>query len=160
MTEGEKRIYDWISHRMDSDPRWRGCHTLKIEYVQNWPCCPLCKQDIRTNADLAYSMFCVAKLYLDNREITHDELREILLQHPETAMNSRNQFRNPESYGLDPFREWGRRELGRDIVIADLDVAIRRYGPRFGLDSDGDLMLIEKKEIWPRERGDICRDNL
>jgi len=160
MIEGERRIYYWISDGLKSNPRWRGCHTLKVEYAQGWPRCSLCKQDIRTDAELAYSMFCEAKLYWDNREITHDELREILLQHPEPAMNSRNRFRNPESYGLDPFREWGRRELGRGIVLADLDIAIRRYGPRFGLDSDGDLMLIEKKEVWPCEREEICCDNL
>jgi len=150
MTEGEKRIYGSIDHGMKANgSRWRGCHNLKIEYAQSWPRCSLCGQDIRIDADLAYSMFCEANLYWDNKEITHDELRQALLGVPGSARDSRNQFRNPESYGLDPFREWGRRELGRSIVLADLDIAIRRYGPRFGLDADGDLMIIEKKEVWP-----------
>jgi len=159
-TGGEKRVNGWIDHRLAPDPRWRGCHILRIEYAKKWPRCPQCNQDIRTDADLAYSMFCEAKLYWDNREITHDELRQILLQNQDLPIDSKNQFRSPESYGLDPFREWGRRELGRDIVLVDLDIAIRRYGPRFGLDSDGDLMLVEKKETWPCEREEMCYDNL
>jgi len=150
MIEGEKRIYGSVDQGMKSSgSRWRGCCTLRSEYASNWPHCSLCGQDIRTNADLAYQMFCNAKLYLDDKELTHDEFRQILLGVPEPARDSKNQFRNPESYGLDPFREWGRRELGRSIVLADLDIAIRRYGPRFGLDADGDLMIIEKKEVWP-----------
>jgi hypothetical protein len=46
-------------------------------------------------------------------------------------------------------REWMRRELpgSKDgMVIADLDLAVRRYGERYGLDAEGDLLLLEKKE--------------
>lgn len=54
-----------------------------------------------------------------------------------------------QGFGIDPMREWMRRELpsARDgMVISDLDVAIRRYGQRYGLDAEGDLRLLEKKE--------------
>lgn len=54
-----------------------------------------------------------------------------------------------QGHGIDPLREWMRRELPNasdGIVIIDADCAVRRYGPNYGLDSDGDLMLIEKKE--------------
>lgn len=58
-----------------------------------------------------------------------------------------------QGHGIDPFREWGRRELpgpkdGKrsGLVWVDLDGAIRRYGPAFGLDDSGDLLLYEKKE--------------
>jgi hypothetical protein len=63
--------------------------------------------------------------------------------------NGQPEFRGAERYGLDPFREWGRRILppSRDgYVNIDGDSLSRRYGPRFGLDSNGDLMAIEKKE--------------
>jgi hypothetical protein len=56
-------------------------------------------------------------------------------------------------------REWMRRELpgSRDgMVLVDLDLAVRRYGDRYGLDAEGDLLLLEKKEyvgqLTPGER--------
>ena len=58
-----------------------------------------------------------------------------------------------QSYGIDPFREWGRRVLPHSLdgnVIVDLDVAVRHYGPNYQLDRLGDLMLIEKKEFEGR----------
>ena len=151
MTEGERRIYTWISKSMSARGlSWRGCHVLQVVYITKWPICGTCKQAIRTDSDLAYRMFCEAKLFWDGKAINHDELRQILLQTNELAVNSNGGFRYPGTYGLDPFREWGRRELGLCIVIADLDYAVRRYGERFGLDAEGDLMLIEKKERWPQ----------
>lgn len=54
-----------------------------------------------------------------------------------------------QGYGIDPMREWIRRELPgsrKGMVVIDLDMAVRRYGPNYGLDSTGDLMLVEKKE--------------
>lgn len=54
-----------------------------------------------------------------------------------------------QGYGRDPMREWMRREFpgGKDgLVLVDLDLAVRRYGPKYDLDAEGDLMLIEKKE--------------
>lgn len=55
-----------------------------------------------------------------------------------------------QGYGIDPFREWVRRELpgsSNGFVISDIDYGVRLYGDNFGLDEDGDLMLIEKKEF-------------
>ena len=43
------------------------------------------------------------------------------------------------------------------MVLVDLDLAVRRYGPDFGLDADGDLMLIEKKEQGAKVRGGTKR---
>lgn len=54
-----------------------------------------------------------------------------------------------QGYGNDPMREWMRRELpgGKDgLVLIDLDLAVRRYGENYGLDAEGDLLLVEKKE--------------
>ena len=60
-----------------------------------------------------------------------------------------SELRWRQGHGIDSFREWGRRCLprpGAGMVITDLDIGIRRYGNNFGLDQEGDLMLIEKKE--------------
>ena len=57
-------------------------------------------------------------------------------------------------------REWMRRELpsSRDgLVLVDLDLAIRRYGQRYGLDADGDLLLLEKKEYVGQVTGGEMR---
>ena len=146
MTEGERRIYESLSPS-------RGSHTLTIIYTQNWPRCTLCRQAVRTDADIAYKMFCDASLLWDGKALTHNELRTILMD-GETFMErgSGGSFRRPGEYGLDPVREWARRELGKTgVVLADIDIAVRRYGPRFGLNSNGDAMLIEKKERWPNE---------
>lgn len=54
-----------------------------------------------------------------------------------------------QGHGIDPVREWMRRVLpgpAQGVVIIDLDYAFRRYGERLGLDREGDLLLIEKKE--------------
>jgi hypothetical protein len=54
-----------------------------------------------------------------------------------------------QGHGIDPMREWMRRELpgSKDgMVLVDLDLAVRRYGNRYGLDAEGDLLLLEKKE--------------
>ena len=54
-----------------------------------------------------------------------------------------------QGYGIDPMREWMRRELpsSRDgLVLVDLDLAVRRYGNNYALDAVGDLLLLEKKE--------------
>lgn len=149
MTEGERRIYRWIerNHKSDGDP-FRGAHTLKVYYQDTWPVCECCGQAVRVDVDTAYQMFCRATLKWDGKDVSHDELRDILLGLPSSIEDSQNTFRSASSYGLDPFREWGRRELGRNVVLADIDVALRRYGERFGLSADGDLMLIEKKERW------------
>ena len=147
MTEGERRIYNWISDRM-KDNNYRGAHTLVVHYKREWPICDCCGQSIRVDSDLGYAMFCEASLRWDGREISHNELREILLGIECEAIDCNSSFRRPGEYGLDAFREWGRRELGRNIVLIDLDISVRRYGTRFGLSEDGDLMLIEKKELW------------
>lgn len=58
-----------------------------------------------------------------------------------------------QGHGIDPLREWMRRDLpasSKGLVIIDMDVALRRYGRRYGLDALGDLMLIEKKEYIGR----------
>ena len=150
MTEGERRIYTFISDGLEaSEKKWRGSHTLRIYYKDSWPICQHCKQDVRTDSDMAYNMFLNASLEWDGELINHDDLRVIMLEQNEKAIDSQGKFRSPGSYGLDPFREWGRRELGKSIVLIDLDIAVRRYGSRFGIDSEGDLMLVEKKEHWP-----------
>lgn len=150
MTTGEKYIYDYVSDGMvKSSKEWRGSHTLRVYYRDQWPTCHCCNQAVRIDADTAYEMFMNAKIEWNGTEISHEQLRGILLGQKEGAVNSGGRFRNAGSYGIDPFREWGRRELGREIVLADLDIAVRRYGRRFGLDESGDLMLIEKKEVWP-----------
>ena len=54
-----------------------------------------------------------------------------------------------QGHGIDPAREWMRRNLPgskEGMVLVDLDLAIRRYGKHYGLDGEGDLMLVEKKE--------------
>lgn len=54
-----------------------------------------------------------------------------------------------QGHDVIPFRAWGRKEFpnSRDgMVIVDIDVAIRRYGQRYSLDDEGDLMIIETKE--------------
>jgi hypothetical protein len=118
--------------------------------MSSWPRCECCKQSIRSDPDLAYNMFLCAKLYWDNKEISHDTLRDIFLGLSESkAVNSNGSLKYPGEYGVDPVREWMRRELGGSIVIIDADYAVRRYGKRFNLSADGDLMLIEKKERWP-----------
>jgi hypothetical protein len=51
--------------------------------------------------------------------------------------------------GIDPMREWMRRDLPKPsegLVLTDIDLAVRRYGKRFGTDAEGDLMLVEMKE--------------
>ena len=61
-----------------------------------------------------------------------------------------SELRFRQGHGIDPFREWARRELPQPeegLVISDLDYAFRRYGEMFFLDGLGDLMLIEKKEM-------------
>lgn len=61
-----------------------------------------------------------------------------------------------QGWGIDPFREWGRRDLpgpAEGIVIIDLDNAIRRYGEAHGYPKQGDLILIEKKEMNGRMTG-------
>ena len=161
MTEGERRIYHWIDDRVyrDNDSKqgyerdpstWRGSHTMVVEYKRPWPICECCGQHVRVDADTAYMMFCESSIKWNGENITHNELRFKLLGIDDGVTDSKGSFRNPASYGIDPFREWGRRELGKNIVLIDLDIAVRRYGDRFGLDSNGDLMLIEKKERWPR----------
>jgi hypothetical protein len=53
-------------------------------------------------------------------------------------------------------REWMRRILPgprEGIVISDLDIGIRRYGPNYDLDGEGDLMLMEKKEFMGQITG-------
>jgi len=55
-----------------------------------------------------------------------------------------------QSSSVDPFRAWVRKILpsGKDgFVITDLDIAVRRFGKNYGLDGEGDLLLIEKKEF-------------
>lgn len=52
---------------------------------------------------------------------------------------------------IDPINEVIRREFSgvegnSGFVVSDIDHLIRRYGPKFDLSQDGDLMLIEKKE--------------
>jgi len=149
MTEGERRIYTYISESMEKlGTKYRGAHTLRIHYDCVWPVCDCCKQAVRINSDEAYNMFLRATLIWNGKEVTHEELRYILLGISDDVIDSHGVFRNPESYGIDPFREWGRRVLGKSIVLADLDISVRRYGSRFDLDSHGDLMLIEKKETW------------
>lgn len=51
-------------------------------------------------------------------------------------------------HGRDPMREAIRRDMpnSRDgVVFTDIDLAVRHFGPNYGLDSDGDLMVIECK---------------
>lgn len=60
--------------------------------------------------------------------------------------------------GIDPLRAWGRYYLPSDgLVCADLDYGFRRYGPNFGLDQEGDLMLLEKKEYCGKFNGGQVR---
>ena len=57
-------------------------------------------------------------------------------------------FRNPEHLQVLPEREWLRQQLpsGREGFIAeDLDLVVRAYGPRYGLDALGRFRLIELK---------------
>ncbi len=148
-TQGENRVYGWISDELDRQGKlWRGVHELSVHYKQSWPHCGGCNQAIRTDANLAYAMFLESDLYWDGEKITHETLKSVLLGKSDEDRDSGVRFRSPGTYGIDPLREWGRRILGRDIVLCDLDLAVRRYGPRFGLNPYGDLMLIEKKESW------------
>lgn len=107
---------------------------------------------IRIDQDRAMALFLAAELWWDNRPMTHAELRAILLENEQWEERSTmRRFHRPNSYGLDPFREWCRRELGETgVVVVDVDNVVRRYGRRFMLDEAGDAMLIEKKEQWPR----------
>ena len=160
ITPGEMRILRWISARIKKldknkdlvpDTKYRGFHVFGVQYSSEWPKCEWCNQAIRSDKNLAYSMFVNATVFWDGEQITHDQLRDNLLGIVGSeAVDSKCHFRNPSEYGIDPVREWMRRELGLNIVIVDLDYAVRRYGTRFGLDSEGDLMLIEKKEVWPK----------
>lgn len=62
--------------------------------------------------------------------------------------------------GIDPLREWIRVDYpdSRDgLVVEDLDLAIRRYGPGYDLPAEGDLMLVSKKtshETWNPNGGE------
>ena len=144
--QGERRLLDSLNAS-------RGYHELLIRYKEDWPRCIYCGQSIRTDYDLAYQLFITADLWWDGKAITHNALRSVLMENEQFEERSSGKiFRQPDNYGLCPFREWCRRELGKTgVVIADIDNGLRRYGPRFNLDSNGDAMLIEKKEKWPTE---------
>lgn len=121
---------------------------MDINYTSEWPRCAECGQLIRTDADLAYKMFADASLAWDGKPIDHYELRDLLLgDELWIERESGGKFNRPEEYGLNPLREWCRRELGRTgVVVVDIDAVVRRYGDRFGLDAVGDQMLVEIKE--------------
>ena len=86
VTPGEKRVYDWLDHAVKSSEyslRWRGNHVLAVQYTSEPFFCKECHQPVESD-DAAYLRFKSAKLILDGKEITHDELRKLLDQkcHP------------------------------------------------------------------------------
>lgn len=57
-------------------------------------------------------------------------------------------FRNPDKFQVLPLREYLREELppgSAGCVVEDLDLLVRHYGMRYGLDATGRFMLIEQK---------------
>ena len=68
----------------------------------------------------------------------------------------RNGFRNPHQYGIDPMREWMRHacpSASDGFVPIDVDLAVRTYGSVFGIDAEGTLMVVEKKEFTGQVTG-------
>jgi hypothetical protein len=76
LTPGQKRIYEWISNRMECK-EWRGWHILKVNYLEDVRMCDKCKQPIES-PDEAYLRFLSATLKYDGRTITHDEMRRLI----------------------------------------------------------------------------------
>ena len=82
LTNGERRVYDFINHGMltgEYADRWRGCHKLGVQTSIDWPKCETCKQYIRTDERFARRIFCLSKLTWDNAAISHAQFRRILL---------------------------------------------------------------------------------
>jgi len=63
-------------------------------------------------------------------------------------MIAQPKFRNPDKFQVLPFRDWLRTNLpngSNGMVVEDLDLVVRCYGPMYGKDGDGMFMLVENK---------------
>ena len=82
VTFGEKFIYNWISEAANESAnkktRWRGWYVLRVVYKESTQFCPECKQPIE-DKDEAFARFCNAKIYIDEKEMSHEQLREWLV---------------------------------------------------------------------------------
>lgn len=57
-------------------------------------------------------------------------------------------FRNPDLYQVLPWRDWMRENLpggGAGMVVEDMDIVLRRYGPLANWCRDGTISFIEVK---------------
>lgn len=144
--------------------RWRGVHLLEVQYADTFPMCPCCGQAIRDDPDLAFELFLGADKTWDGERATEDELlAHVLGPRVQGTWTPSRPFRNPQFYGIHPVREFFRRRApsasggcivdgvtySGGMVLADADCFYRRWGVAFGLDSVGDLGLMEWKERWP-----------
>lgn len=78
VTKGEQIIYGNLDYYLRNNPRWKGCHLLRIRYTKEWPSCPCCGRRLQ-DADLVYDLFCSARLEWNEKPISHKTLEEYLL---------------------------------------------------------------------------------
>lgn len=73
---GEKHFHPLLEEGMSSlGKRWRGIHSLHIEYTNPMPTCECCGAPNGTPDD-AYRAFVTAKLTFDGKEVSPEKLRE------------------------------------------------------------------------------------
>lgn len=108
LTSGQMRVYNWIDRAIASSKmlsRWRGWSVLRVAYKDE-PCiCEKCKQPIET-PDQAYDRFSKASLYLDGKEITHEDFKRWLEKKDEPHFAD-----EPPA----PLHEQAARETGQDF---------------------------------------------
>lgn len=82
LTQEKARVYNWVDHGIETGDyagRYRGSHVLRVVYPKDSiPKCDKCGAPMLT-PDEAYAVFLLSKLFWDDKAVTHEELRAILL---------------------------------------------------------------------------------
>jgi hypothetical protein len=83
ITGGESRLYSWLKQAIgtgDLRAAWRGVHIINLEHTVPVPICEACGQP-DMDADAAYDFFQTLRIKWDGSDLTHDELRRVLIGH-------------------------------------------------------------------------------